>query len=240
MSQYTKEQLDYICRTAARQFAKDNESVIQAVMKCSSFHTNVYVRTYRAGAENCTVDVPENCTFVTATAIFMSDFVQSSVYATCFIPDDCTYDSSFKSVAYQLYEGGTRICALSTQLGRSAGAVNGESLIKLDLLTNLTPKFPFLQTILLTNCAFSSLRLTCTSPLKRHFKKMLTLQKVTMKFNVSGTYSNNLLASALEQLCERYAEQAADDIRKYRKPRKYFKDVNEADLEMNRMNCKSA
>ena len=61
-----------------------------------------------------------------------------------------------------------------------------------------------------------------------------------MKFNVSGTYSNNLLASALEQLCERYAEQAADDIRKYRKPRKYFKDVNEADLEMNRMNCKSA
>lgn len=105
MSQYTKEQLDYICRTAARQFAKDNESVIQAVMKCSSFHTNVYVRTYRAGAENCTVDVPENCTFVTATAIFMSDFVQSSVYATCFIPDDCTYDSSFKSVAYQLYEG---------------------------------------------------------------------------------------------------------------------------------------
>lgn len=69
MSQYTKEQLDYICRTAARQFAKDNESVIQAVMKCSSFHTNVYVRTYRAGAANCTVDVPENYTFVTATAI---------------------------------------------------------------------------------------------------------------------------------------------------------------------------
>lgn len=104
MSQYTKDQLDYICRTAARQFAKDNESVIQAVMKCSSFHTNVYVRTYRAGAANCTVDVPENYTFVTATAIFMSDFVQSSVYATCFIPDDCAYCHSFKSVAYQLYE----------------------------------------------------------------------------------------------------------------------------------------
>lgn len=104
MSQYTQEQLEYICRTAARQFAKDNESVIQAVMKCSSFHTNVYVRTYRAGAANCTVVVPENYTFVTATAMFMSDFVPTSVYATCFIPDDCTYDSSFKSVAYQLYE----------------------------------------------------------------------------------------------------------------------------------------
>ena len=104
MSQYAKEQLDNICRTAARQFAKDNESVIQAVMKCSSFHTNVYVRAYRMGAANCTVDVPKNYTFVTATAIFMSDFVQSSVYATCFIPDDCAYCHSFKSVAYQLYE----------------------------------------------------------------------------------------------------------------------------------------
>lgn len=104
MPQYTHEQLEHICRTAARQFAKDNESVIQAVMPCHSFHTNVYVRAYRLGAADCTVDVPKNYTFVTATAIFRSDFVQSSVYATCFIPDDCTYDSSFKSVAYQLYE----------------------------------------------------------------------------------------------------------------------------------------
>jgi hypothetical protein len=104
MSQYTKEQLDYICRTAARQFAKDNESVIQEVMPCRSFHTNVYVRAYRLGDEKCTETVPQNYTFVTATAIFMSDFVQTSVYATCFIPDDCTYDSSFKSVAYHMYE----------------------------------------------------------------------------------------------------------------------------------------
>lgn len=59
-----------------------------------------------------------------------------------------------------------------------------------------------------------------------------------MKFNVSGTYRNNFLESALEQLCERYAEQAANDIKKYRKPSKYFKDVNEAYLEMDRMNCK--
>lgn len=59
-----------------------------------------------------------------------------------------------------------------------------------------------------------------------------------MKFSFNGTYANNLLASALEQLCERYAEQAANDIKKYRKPSKYFKDVNEADLEMDRMNCK--
>lgn len=104
MSQYTKEQLDYICRKVARQFAKDNESVIQAVMECSSFHTNVYVRTYRSSAANCPVDVPENYTFVTATAIFMSDQAALCRYATCFIPDDCTYDSSFESVAYQLYE----------------------------------------------------------------------------------------------------------------------------------------
>ena len=104
MPQYTQEQLQYICRTAARQFAKDNESVIQAVMKCDSFHTNVYVRTYRLGDEKCTETVPQNYTFVTATAIFMSDFVQSSVYATCFIPDDCAYCNSCKSVAYQLYE----------------------------------------------------------------------------------------------------------------------------------------
>lgn len=104
MSQYTYKQLESICRTAARQFAKDNESVICAVMKCHSFHTNVYVRTYRQGAANCTVDVPKNYTFVTATAIFMSDFVQSSVYATCFIPDDCAYCNSFKSMAYELYE----------------------------------------------------------------------------------------------------------------------------------------
>ena len=59
-----------------------------------------------------------------------------------------------------------------------------------------------------------------------------------MKFNVSGTYSNSLLASALEQLCERYAEQAASDIKKYRKPSKYFKDVNEADVGMGHMNFK--
>ena len=59
-----------------------------------------------------------------------------------------------------------------------------------------------------------------------------------MKFKVSGTYRNNLLESALEQLCERYAEQAANDIKKYRKPGKYFKDVNEADLEMDHMNFK--
>ena len=59
-----------------------------------------------------------------------------------------------------------------------------------------------------------------------------------MKFKVSGTYRNNLLESALEQLCERYAEQAANDIKKYRKPSKYFKDVNEADLEMDHMNFK--
>lgn len=59
-----------------------------------------------------------------------------------------------------------------------------------------------------------------------------------MKFKVSGTYGNSLLASALEQLCERYAKQAANDIKKYRKPSKYFKDVNEADLEMDRMNFK--
>lgn len=59
-----------------------------------------------------------------------------------------------------------------------------------------------------------------------------------MKFNVSGTYRNNLLESALEQLCERYAEQAANDIKKYRKPSKYFKDVNEADLQMDHMNFK--
>lgn len=59
-----------------------------------------------------------------------------------------------------------------------------------------------------------------------------------MKFNVSGTYRNNLLESALEQLCERYAEQAANDIKKYRKPSKYFKDVNEADLHMDHMNFK--
>lgn len=59
-----------------------------------------------------------------------------------------------------------------------------------------------------------------------------------MKFNVSGTYRNNLLESALEQLCERYAEQAANDIKKYRKPSKYFKDVNEAWLEMDRMDRK--
>lgn len=104
MSQYTQEQLDYICRTAARQFAKDNESVIQAVMNCHSFHTNVYVKAYRLGDEKCTETVPKNYTFVTATAIFMSDFVQTSVYATCFIPDDCAYCHSFKSVAYQLYE----------------------------------------------------------------------------------------------------------------------------------------
>ena len=104
MSQYTYEQLESICRTAARQFAKDNESVICAVMNCRSFHTNVYVRTYRAGAANCTVDVSKNYTFVTATAIFISDFVQSSVYATCFIPDDYAYCNSFKFIAYQLYE----------------------------------------------------------------------------------------------------------------------------------------
>lgn len=59
-----------------------------------------------------------------------------------------------------------------------------------------------------------------------------------MKFNVSGTYRNNLLESALEQLCERYAKQAAYDIKKYRKPSKYFKDVNEADLQMDHMNFK--
>ena len=59
-----------------------------------------------------------------------------------------------------------------------------------------------------------------------------------MKFNVSGTYRNNLLESALEQLCERYAEQAAHDIKTYRKSSKYFKDVNEADLEMDHMNFK--
>lgn len=104
MPQYTHEQLEHICRTAARQFAKDNESVIEAVMPCHSFHTNVYVRAYRLGDEKCTETVPKNYTFVTATAIFMSDFVQSSVYATCFIPDDCAYCHSFKSVAYQLYE----------------------------------------------------------------------------------------------------------------------------------------
>lgn len=34
-----------------------------------------------------------------------------------------------------------------------------------------------------------------------------------MKFNVRGTYRNNLLESALEQLCERYAEQAANGQR---------------------------
>lgn len=67
---------------------------------------------------------------------------------------------------------------------------------------------------------------------------MLTLQEATMKFNVSGTYSNNLLASALKQLCERYAEQAANDIKKYRKPSKYFKDVNEADVQMDHMDFK--
>lgn len=104
MSQYPQEQLQHVCRTAARQFAKDNESVIQAVMKCDSFHTNAYVRIYRLGDEKCTETVPPNYTFVTATAIFMSDFIQTSVYATCFIPDDCTYDNSCKSVAYQLYE----------------------------------------------------------------------------------------------------------------------------------------
>lgn len=59
-----------------------------------------------------------------------------------------------------------------------------------------------------------------------------------MKFSFSGTYRNSLLESALEQLCERYAEQAADDIKKYRKPSKYFKDVNEADLQMDHMNFK--
>lgn len=104
MSQYTYEQIEHICLTAARQFAKDNESVIQTVMPCHSFHTNVCVRAYRLGGEKCTETVPKNYTFVTATAIFMSDFVQTSVYATCFIPDDCAYCHSFKSVAYQLYE----------------------------------------------------------------------------------------------------------------------------------------
>lgn len=59
-----------------------------------------------------------------------------------------------------------------------------------------------------------------------------------MKFSFSGTYANNMLASALEQLCERYAKQAANDIKKYRKPSKYFKDVNEAYLEMYHMDCK--
>lgn len=59
-----------------------------------------------------------------------------------------------------------------------------------------------------------------------------------MKFNVIGTYRNNLLESALEQLCERYAEQAANDIKKHRKPSKYFKDVNEAYLRMDHMNFK--
>ena len=59
-----------------------------------------------------------------------------------------------------------------------------------------------------------------------------------MKFNVSGTYRNNLLERALEQLCERYAEQAANDIKKYRKPSKYFKDVNEADVQMDHMDFK--
>lgn len=59
-----------------------------------------------------------------------------------------------------------------------------------------------------------------------------------MKFKCSGTYRNNLLERALEQLCERYAEQAASDIKKYRKHSKYFKDVNEADLQMNHMNFK--
>lgn len=59
-----------------------------------------------------------------------------------------------------------------------------------------------------------------------------------MKFNVSGTCRNNLLERALEQLCERYAEQAANDIKKYRKPSKYFKDVNEADVQMDHMHFK--
>lgn len=53
----------------------------------------------------------------------MSDFVQSSVYATCFIPDDCAYCHSFKSVAYQLYEEGYEdlcvIDAVRTQRRRS-------------------------------------------------------------------------------------------------------------------------
>lgn len=104
MSKYTHEQIEHICRTAARQFAKDNESVIQEVMPCQSFNTNVYVRTYRLGDAMCAETVPPNYTFVTAVAMFMSDYVQTSVYATCFIPDDCEYCHSFKSVAYQLYE----------------------------------------------------------------------------------------------------------------------------------------
>lgn len=104
MSKYTHEQIEHICRTAARQFAKDNESVIQEVMPCQSFNTNVYVRTYRLGDAMCAETVPPNYTFVAAVAMFMSDSVQTSVYATCFIADDCEYCHSFKSVAYQLYE----------------------------------------------------------------------------------------------------------------------------------------
>lgn len=105
MQQYTNKEIYHICEVTAKQFANDNESVIQKIMSCSSFNSRVFTRVYRKNSAACRTDVPENCTYVALTLILTAEVDKlTTLYACCYIPDDLTYDKSCKSVAYWLYE----------------------------------------------------------------------------------------------------------------------------------------